>query len=222
MCLFLMKLMEEGKKKSAVNRCVISPLIYWRIHLSFMEVADMQIYSEWSRYSPLRDQFLQHAEEKGTWLSMWPCKAVPKASPKFGVQDGLKGQYIYFFSESMFFSPNFVSVLGQERFPLSFVVCVSHVLCMRWPGLTFGLLPAPLCWGGQCKMSSPPPCFARAHPATDSWICIIGILRWLLQETLLPSVRWVLATQSPSSSLEPQCQSQVPLTGDLNLASRHI
>lgn len=50
----------------------------------------------------------------------------------------------------------------------------------------------------------------------------MAILRWLLQETLLASVRWVLATRSPSSSLEPQCQNQVSFTGDLSLASRRV
>lgn len=128
----------------------------------------------------------------------------------------------------MFFSPDPVPLLGQERFPLTFVAHVSHVLHMGWPGLTFGRLPAPLCWGSQCsvqpRMASPPPCFGGTHPATDSggWIYIMVILRWLLQETLLPSVRLVLPTWSPSSSLEPQRQSQVLLTGDLSLASRCV
>ena len=51
-CLSLMKLMEEKKQKSADNSCIISPPIYRCMHFSFMEAADMQIYSEWSRYSP--------------------------------------------------------------------------------------------------------------------------------------------------------------------------
>jgi len=53
--LFLMKLGEEEKKnqrKSADNRCIISSPIYWHMDFSFMAAADMQIYSEWSRYSP--------------------------------------------------------------------------------------------------------------------------------------------------------------------------
>lgn len=54
MCLFLMKLVEKRKEreKAADNRCIISPRIYWCMHFSFMEEADMQIYSEQSRYSP--------------------------------------------------------------------------------------------------------------------------------------------------------------------------
>lgn len=65
-CLFLMKLMEEGKKKkSADNRCIISPPIYWRMHFSFMEAADMQIYSEWSRYSPQWINYCSMLRRKG-------------------------------------------------------------------------------------------------------------------------------------------------------------
>lgn len=51
-------------------------------------------------------------------------------------------------------------------------------------------------------------------------ICFRAVSRWLLQETLLPSVRWILATWSPP--LECQRQSQVPLTGDPGLASSRV
>lgn len=57
MCLFLMKLVEEKSRekkkeeKAADNRCIISPQIYRCMHFSFMEEADMQIYSEQSRYN---------------------------------------------------------------------------------------------------------------------------------------------------------------------------
>lgn len=46
----------------------------------------------------------------------------------------------------MLFSPDSVPGLGQKRFPLTFVAHVSNVLRMGWPGLTFGGLPALLCW----------------------------------------------------------------------------
>lgn len=47
----------------------------------------------------------------------------------------------------MLFSPDSVPGLDQERFPLTFVARVSHVFHTGWPGLTFGLLSAPLCCG---------------------------------------------------------------------------
>lgn len=142
-------------------------------------------------------------------------------------QDKLIGQSIIF-PKSMLFSPDSVPVLGREIFPLTFVVRVSHVLHMGWPGLTVGHLPVPLCWGSWClvhpRVASPPCHFGGTHPATErwsgGWTYFMAILRWLLQENLLPSVGWVLPP--PLSSLEPQGQSQVPFTGDLSLASRHI
>lgn len=77
----------------------------------------------------------------------------------------------FFFSESVLFSPDSVPVWGQERFPLPFVAHISHVLHMGWPGLTFGLLPAPRCcgsqWSVQPGVASPPPCFGGIRPATD-------------------------------------------------------
>jgi len=130
--------------------------------------------------------------------------------------------------KSMLFSPDSFPILGQERFPPTFVARVSHVIHMGWPGLTFGLLPALLCWRSQCSvqpgLALPPPRSGGAHPSTESggWIYIMATLRWLLQETLLPSVRWVLATWQLLASLEPQRQSQARLTGDPSLASRCV
>lgn len=79
------------------------------------------------------DQFLQRASEKGTWPSMWLCKAVPKASPKFCAQDVPKGQSFFFFSKSVLFSPDSVPVLGQERFPLT--LWLMSPMYFIWGGL---------------------------------------------------------------------------------------
>lgn len=65
MCLSLMKLVEE-KKERADNRGVVSPPIYWRMHFSFMEAADMQIYSEQSRYSPRQINYCRMFRRKGS------------------------------------------------------------------------------------------------------------------------------------------------------------
>lgn len=142
------------------------------------------------------DQFLLYALEKWTWLRTRLCNVIPKASPEFCPQDELIGQSIIF-PKSMLFSPDSVPVLGPEIFPLTFVACVSHVLHMGWPGLTVGRLPVPLCWGSWClvhpRVASPPCHFGGTHPVTErwsgGWTYFMAILRWLLQENLLPSVR---------------------------------